>query len=144
MPSSRTSSLLTPDARRRRLIGLLFAWCLATGAPWDLVQVFAWGRMWTGHLQTQSASAALAATFSPEGLCGVCEVVQSAKQRSGEAEATPFATLLGKVLLLPALTEGVALAPDTASAPHRWSWLAGDTGLARAAPPVPPPRRNLA
>ncbi len=144
MPSSRTSRLLTPAARRRRLIGLLFAWCLATGAPWDLVQVFAWGRMWTGHLQTQSASAALAATFSPEGLCGVCEVVQSAKQGSGEGETAPFPALLGKVLLLPTLTEGVALAPDAAFAPHRWIWLVGDPGLARAAPPVPPPRRTLA
>ena len=44
---------------------LLFAWICANGALLDVVQVFAWGKMFSGYAKSMSVSAALKETFDP-------------------------------------------------------------------------------
>ncbi|WP_148218176.1 hypothetical protein [Opitutus terrae] len=123
-----------------RVFLLLCSWFIATGAHWDVVQVAAWGRMWIENARTQSSTAALARTFSPEGMCEVCHVVQAAKHAERENSAVP-----------PTLTEKAPLLLLDASvvvitAPTVLCWL--DAAPTRAEsrtvrPPVPPPRRGI-
>ena len=128
---------------RRRVLWLLLGWCLATGAPWDLVQVFAWGRMWTGHLQTRSPVAALAATFDPQEICGICEVVQTARS-AAEGRETPLPAAAEKSPLLPVpekdspLVEPAARTVESLRPGHLES-----RGRTRNRPPLPPPRLGL-
>lgn len=139
MAASPASFRLTPPARRRRWLVLLFAWAFATGAPWDLVQVFAWGRMWMGHAQTQSVSAAIAATFSPEGLCGMCEAVQSART-AGDDNAAPLPLLSGAIPLVLSPPAVLRVQPPAAEVRALRPAEELEAGCGRAAPPVPPPR----
>lgn len=139
MAASPAGFRLTPPARRRRWLVLLFAWAFATGAPWDLVQVFAWGRMWVGHAQTQSVSEAIAATFSPEGLCGMCEAVQSART-AGDDNAVPLPLLSGAIPLVLTPPAVLRVRPPAAGARVLSPVEERAAGCGRAAPPVPPPR----
>ncbi len=123
------------------LILTLAAWLLATGSHWDLVQTFAWGRMIATYSQSMSFTKAVQKTFSVEGMCGLCEIVSTAKQQpSPDQDAAGAAgKSFGKILLV--------FAPDTAAplllAPSSPSWSPSDQTApppTRAAPPVPPPR----
>ncbi len=126
-----------PNPARLRLAALLFAWCVATGAAWDLVQIFAWGRMWVGHLQTRTPAAALSATFAPDGGCELCHAVAAAKEQTTD---TPAATP-DKLLLLPWPRSEAPLVRLLRPQPHRLPPFAAGQPHPRAEPPTPPPRR---
>ena len=122
---------------RLSLVLTLFAWLLATGSHWDLVQTFGWGRMIATYSQTMSLSEAIRLTFTPENMCGVCSAVATAKQQTND-DAIPGGKLDGKVLLVFAPTPDIVVAaPDFLSRSPSDRRIATTT---RAAPPVPPPR----
>lgn len=123
---------------RLSLILTLFAWLLATGSQWDVVQTFAWGRMFATNVQTLSLLKAADRTFSPEGRCELCCAVSAAKQQQENSATIPGGKIESKIFLLfePAPRPVVA-------APVFSPWSLSDPlapSLARSAPPVPPPR----
>ena len=117
----------------------LFAWLLATGSHWDLVQGLGWGRMIATYSQTMPLSEAIRLTFTPDNMCGVCDVVAAAKQAAAR-DAAPSALPAGSQKIV------LALAPASfvffAEMPAL-RWPAEDMlpdACARPAPPVEPPR----
>lgn len=124
--------------RRASLILTLTAWLLATGSHWDLVQTFAWARMFTGYAQTMTFSRALQKTFAPQSMCSLCHAVSAAKQDEAGTPAVP-AKSPGKILLVCAPRAVLALSP----APHCAGLIPASLAPAsaeRPAPPTPPPR----
>ncbi len=125
---------------RFRVSFILFAWFIATGGLWDVTQVVAWGRMFTGYVPAMSIRAAVEKTFIGE-MCGLCEVVQKGKQDQ-ERENAPAPENKSFVKLpvfgpLP-VSEPMhvpALAPLVFASIDLWP-----VGKGRAAPPLPPPR----
>jgi hypothetical protein len=118
----------------------LFAWLLATGSHWDLVQGLGWGRMIATYSQTMPLAEAIRLTFTPDNMCGVCEVVAAAKQAAATDSGTPSALPTGsqKIFLALAPAEVVIF-----SAPPATRWPAEDLlpdACARPAPPAEPPR----
>lgn len=69
--------------RRFPAILVLCAWLLASGAQWDLLQGFAWGRMIATYSRTMPLNEAVRLTFTPDNLCGLCAFVADAKTREG-------------------------------------------------------------
>lgn len=125
--------------RKVPLVLTLVAWLLATGAQWDLLQTFAWARMFSENARVLPLGAALARTFSPEGRCELCGVVSTAKQQQHDAEGSvPGGKVEGKVLLV---FQPAPLVREPASQVTPWTLsepLFASAG--RAAPPLPPPR----
>jgi hypothetical protein len=124
--------------QRLSLIFTLAAWLFATGSQWDLVQAFAWGRMFATNVQSMSVVEAAKLTFSPEGRCEICHAVSDAKQQQENSATVPGGKLDAKILL----AFEPAPAPVVA-APEFSPWSLSDplvSSLARSAPPVPPPR----
>jgi hypothetical protein len=125
--------------RRFALVLTLTAWLLATGSHWDLVQTFAYARMFADNARAFPMAAALERTFSPAGRCGICSAVDAAKSSADHANAPASADkLTGKIPLThePAARFIFALAPvpawpDSTPCP---------ASAERAAPPLPPPR----
>lgn len=68
--------------RRLSALFVLCAWLLASGAHWDLVQSFAWGRMIATYSQTMPLAEAVRLTFTADNLCGVCTIVADNHTRS--------------------------------------------------------------
>ncbi len=129
------------SGRRVRLVVLLFGWMLATGTILDVIQVFAWSRMWVDNVQTQSVGDAFARTFSEEGICPLCESVQAIKR--DQAEKYPFAVKLFErsPVILPQGIHFVLIVPDV---PELWPETMDDTGFAFGnCPPAPPPRIQM-
>jgi len=123
--------------RKISLIMTLSAWLLATGSHWDLVQTFAWGRMIAAYAQSMSLGDAIKKTFTAENLCGVCEVVNDAKQDQ-DASGAGAGKLDHKVQLAFAAAPIVVV-----SAPQGTPWRARDVlppAAVSTAPPTPPPR----
>ncbi len=123
---------------RLKISLVLFAWLLATGSQWDLLQTLAWGRMTVDNAQTMTLTEAVARTFSPDTLCPVCRAVAAAKQEQSGNSGVPSGGVEGKILIVfqPA---PMMLAPVQVSFP--WLENGGITpGASRAAPPLPPPR----
>ncbi len=123
--------------RNLSLLLTLSAWLLATGSHWDLVQTFAWGRMIAAYSQSMPLSEAIKRTFTAENLCGVCEVVNDAKQGqdatgagAGKLDAkVPLAFAAAPIVVMPAPEPGL--------------WLLADALPPRApsrVPPTPPPQ----
>ena len=118
---------------------ILFAWLLATGGQWHLVQSFAWGRMLVSYSKTMPLRAAVRLTFTPENMCGVCELVRVAQQQQHTQTALPAGTSLDAKALLafqpvPALILNAPVALPRSPADF-------DTpDSVRATPPAPPPR----
>ncbi|MSU73129.1 MAG: hypothetical protein EXS43_12440 [Opitutus sp.] len=124
--------------KKLSIVGLLVAWLCANGALLDVVQVFAWGRMFAGYAESMTVGAALSATFDPAKPCELCvSVAQTKDQQEKQAPAE----------LLRAKDHPLVLACDLPaaivfSAPNQ-EWPAGP---ALAPPgrndpvPVPPPR----
>ena len=115
---------------------LLAAWLLATGSPWDVLQLFAWSRMLVDNVTVMPLPAAIERTFSPAGMCDICQVVQAARQEArADAPAGAFVT---KAPLVFQHQDVVTMAPP------RGEWLPalepGMASVGRAAPPAPPPR----
>lgn len=121
--------------RKFSLIMTLSAWLLATGSHWDLVQTFAWGQMIASYSQSMPLAQAIRLTFTADNMCGVCEVVQDARQDP----ATPGAGTLDRKVQLAFEAVPVVLG----AVPEVEEWLDADrlpASLVRHAPPVPPPR----
>lgn len=109
---------------------------MATGSQWDLVQAYAWVRMTVDNSRTMSLTDAVKKTFDGE-MCGVCKVVNSAKQQENNA-TVPGGKPNTKIVLFFQPTEGVRL-----NAPDLEAWSFSDrafVSVARSAPPLPPPR----
>lgn len=126
--------------RQFSLVLTLAAWLLATGSHWDLVQTFAWGRMITTYSHSMPLLRAVEKTFSGDALCGVCEVVQGAKQQQDANGARVPGTKAPEKIFLVS-TPGVLV--YASPAPLCVGLVpAGSTLLSseRAAPPLPPPR----
>ncbi len=123
---------------RLRVIVVFCGWLLATGVQWDAVQVVAWARMWTQNLETETPLAALATTFSPDGMCSVCETVQAVKNDPAP-DALLLAKLVEKAPLVPVETSSVRLAPPTRQFSFQLHEDRCPEGVVRT-PPVPPPR----
>lgn len=124
--------------RRFPLILTLTAWLFATGSQWDIVQTFAWARMFSKNIQTRSLGAALARTFSVEGRCELCGAVTRAKQQQDNDAPAPGGKPEGKPLLIFQPIPVVVVA-----APEFAPWLLEQhrpLSADRAAPPLPPPR----
>lgn len=117
----------------------LFAWLLATGSHWDLVQGLGWGSMIATYSRTMPLAEAVRLTFTPDNMCGVCETVASAKQAADHSK-TPSAVPSGAhKIFLSLAPAGVAIF----SALPATRWSAEDMlpdACARPAPPVEPPR----
>jgi hypothetical protein len=86
--------------RQRFSLGVtLLAWFIASGSQWDVVQVFAWARMFVANTETLSLGDAVVRTFSPEARCGLCNAVSAAKQQR-DTPATPGPRLEDKAFLV--------------------------------------------
>ena len=117
----------------------LFAWLLATGSHWDLVQGLGWGRMIATYSRTMPLAEAVRLTFTPDNMCGVCEAVATAKKASDDA-GTPSAIPAGAQKIFLALAPAGVVIFAALPAPR---WSAEDRlpdACARPAPPVEPPR----
>jgi|SRR5580698_10202927 hypothetical protein len=126
---------------RLQLCALLLAWFMVTGSQWDLVQVFAWGRMFANYSRTMPLASALQLTFQPGNMCSMCKMVKAAKQQQEQSPATA-GKVAGKILLVFEPVPQVVVA-----CPSFLSWSLSDrilAGFQRAAPPVPPPRGLVA
>jgi hypothetical protein len=116
---------------------MLTAWLLATGSHWDVVQVFAWGRMFAQNVRVLPALDAAELTFSPTRLCKLCQVVRDAKQdRPGES--APAGKILTKEPVVFLARTQVVIAAPTSS-----PWIVTEVApmaCDRTPPPTPPPR----
>ena len=129
--------------RRFFTVSVLFAWLLASGAQWDLLQGFAWGRMIATYSRTMPLNEAVRLAFTPENLCGLCKMVAEARTLSdidhGAGDKTPAdAVAKAKAPIAPApehlFVFQVLPAP---SWPQENFW---PEACARPAPPAEPPR----
>lgn len=118
--------------------GLFLAWLCANGALLDVVQVFAWTRMFTTYAQAAPLSVALRQTFDPTKACELCQDVASARDDLGRKNLPPVDGGSEKQLLLAnhVFAEIILNAPAdgwpavlTTAAPSRSERV-----------PVPPPR----
>jgi hypothetical protein len=126
--------------QRLQLSALLLAWLMATGSQWDLVQVFAWSRMFVNNSQTMPLASALRMTFQPDHMCSVCKMVRAAKQQEQSPVAPSKA--LGKILLVFAPAPVVVIASVSSD---QWPMKSKSMCSAeRSAPPIPPPRSHSA
>lgn len=129
--------------RRLTTFFVLCAWLLASGAHWDVVQSFAWGRMIATYSRTMPLDQAVRLTFSADNLCGICTFVADAKTRVSDetspAGTAPDAPVAAAKLFLALPPEHVFVFRSV-TAPE---WPADDFSLdacARPAPPTEPPR----
>jgi hypothetical protein len=122
--------------KRFQLLLVLLAWLMATGAQWDLVQVFGWGRMIVNHSRDMNLINAVKKTFDGE-MCSVCRAVTAAKQQENRT-TVPNGKFEGKIVLVYQPTAEVILTvPDSVTWAHcEWEPLSA----LRSAPPTPPPR----
>lgn len=130
--------------RRLPTFLVLFAWLLASGAQWDVLQSFAWGRMIATYSRTMPLDEAVRLTFTSENVCGVCVFVAEAKTRADSNRSADRA---------PASADSLAKAKAPLATPpeHLFVFQAlpapvwpqenfEPDACARPAPPVEPPR----
>jgi len=126
---------------RLRLGVALMAWFLAAGSHWELVQGFAWTKMFVGYLQDDySVGEALEMTFDPDNACSLCELVEQVRDDAPERE-TPDGKAKAK-------TPGKEPLFCQAEADFRFRVPASEWWSAHplmpeplpATPPTPPPR----
>lgn len=124
----------------RKFLHLTFlsAWLLASGGVWDIVQVVAWGRMFSHRLDTLPALEAARQTFLPGEKCNLCLAVEDGKKAQGESAGAAGTDFSSKVpLVIPAVTCVRVNPPDGVS---RVRLEAGYARSWREVPPLPPPR----
>ena len=127
--------------QRLQLIVVFFLCVTATGAQWDLLQSFAWGRMMMGYARAMPLSQAVARTFDGE-MCGLCRMVANAKKQEQPRSDFPSPKPETKIVFFFQPAPKVILA-----APFSAAWRPAVSSAlteARPAPPVPPPRRAAA
>lgn len=122
--------------RKLQILVVLSAWLLATGSQWDMLQVFAWGKMIATYSRTMSVKRAVVLTFTPSNLCEICQLVKTAKAQEDQARGT---------IKTPERPVVIQVEPTlVVSAPAVKAWLVcpdeRDGGCDRLAPPLPPPR----
>lgn len=122
--------------RHLSLFPLLFAWLLATGSQWDLVQTLAWGRMFTQYARTMPLSQAARLTFAPTNMCGMCKAVNAAQHENDRNK--PELKAPGKILLalVPAPMFVLAMPAPGRTLTATRALVSADP----SAPPSPPPR----
>ena len=127
--------------RKASLLLTLTAWFFTTGSQWDVVQTYAWARMFTTYAQSMPLLEAAQKTFSGEELCDVCEVVQDARQddqNESKSSGAAGTKALGKMpMVVPQDTLFVLRHPSSALGHPASAFL---PGTPRATPPTPPPR----
>ncbi|HVW19686.1 MAG TPA: hypothetical protein VHC86_00580 [Opitutaceae bacterium] len=126
---------------RLRLAALLLAWLCASGAALDVVQVFAWGRMFAGYARHESLAAAACETFDPAKPCALCRAVAKARDETKGSQPAVPAAGADRLLLVCERPAPVVLIPFRPvwaeirrEAPVSWS----------VSVPVPPPRAAAA
>lgn len=125
-------------SRQGSLILTLTAWLFATGSHWDIVQTFAWGKMFATYAQSMSYTDAAKLTFSATNLCNVCEVVSDAKQHDASDTPGPASSGTQKILLALNPANSIFLPrPDLERWPEHQDRVPPPRGQH---PPVPPPR----
>jgi len=129
--------------RRFFTLTVLFAWLLASGAQWDLLQGFAWGRMIATYSRTMPLGEAVRLTFTPENVCDVCVFVAEAKTRSDDRSGGPGQTpadavAKAKAPLAPAPEHAFVFAVLPAPIWPRETFR--PDARARPTPPTEPPR----
>ena len=124
--------------RRTLAIASLFvAWICANGAVWDVVQIFAWARMFTGYTQTQTVTAAIEETFDGSKPCPICRAVAKAKEAAHKQAPQSVERSAEKLLLACEFPEKLLIGPSA----DGWPDAAVRSGPVRIEPvPVPPPR----
>ena len=123
--------------RRIAIFPLVLAWVCANGAIWDVVQVFAWGKMFAGYTQTMSLGAALRETFEPSKACEMCSGIATAREAAKEQAPVVADRAAEKIIL--ALDAPAPLLFDQDHAD--WPMIpAGDARVRAERVPVPPPR----
>ena len=120
--------------RTLQVLTLCLAWLCANGALWDVVQVFAWGKMVHDYSQVMPLAQAITKTFDGSAPCEICTVVDDAKQSQ---PAQQVERSQEKILLACQVPEEFfVIAPDFA-----WPGGVDAAGLIRTERvPVPPPR----
>ncbi len=116
---------------------LACAWLCANGSVWDVVQIVAWGRMFSGYAETMTVSAALKETFNPAKPCKLCVRVNQGKAQTRQQLPAPAERDATKMVLMLDATP----APVFANDPGRWLSATFEILDERTDPvPVPPPR----
>ena len=117
---------------------LLFAWICANGALLDVVQVFAWGKMFSGYSKNMSVAAALKETFDPAKPCEMCIGVATAKEDLGQKNLpVSVEQNSGKLVLALQASPTFVLV----NVPDAWpSERACTIPIRSESVPVPPPR----
>jgi hypothetical protein len=116
---------------------LVVAWLCANGAFLDVVQVFAWGRMFVGYARTLSIAEAAVQTLDPDKPCPICLAVRRAREAEQHQQSAAVPIAVVKTLLAPVQNEPFIFPlirpewPD-ANSVMMVSWL--------PPVPVPPPR----
>ena len=127
--------------QRGQISIVLFLCIIATGAQWDLLQAFAWGRMMANHSRTMPLAKAVTKTFDGE-MCPICRMVANAKQQERSRSAVPEVKIGSKILLFFQAAPKVIV-----EAPRSVAWCPSEAPVMtvdRPAPPLPPPRAALA
>ncbi len=120
-----------------RISAGLFLGCLTTGAQWDLLQVFAWGRMIANYSHNEDLGSAIGDTFSGR-MCSICRMVAKAHQQERSRAPMPSLERENKVLFFFEAAPVVAV-----KTPLELAWRPTEARIlsqGRAMPPVPPPR----
>jgi hypothetical protein len=118
---------------------MLAAWLCANGAALDVVQAFAWARMFTGYARTAPLACAAAETFDPGKPCPLCQAVQKARE-SGARQ--PAAAPVERITLLICQRADVVLTRPPA---REWPEMSPPFAPAWRQPvSVPPPKLRLA
>ena len=126
--------------RRLLLVLTLSAWLLATGSPWDLVQTFAWGRMFATYSQAMPLLSAVKKTFSGDALCGICEAVQDARQHQDASGAKLPGTKTPEKILFVSTPRALVFASPAALRTGLVPDVSAPLSAERPTPPLPPPR----
>jgi hypothetical protein len=82
------------------ILAMLVAWSVAAGGQWEMLQVFAWAKMFSGYTQTMSLADSWRATFEPENRCPYCMLADAGKQRQENSPAAPTSDSVVKFLLV--------------------------------------------
>lgn len=118
---------------------LVIAWLCANGAPWDALQVVAWGRMFAQYVTGTDAMHALEKTFDVNHPCALCNAVTAAKDTARSQLPRDAALGDGGEKLLFVSDAAPSVLPS--ARPFAWPHPAADEGGMRdETVPVPPPR----
>lgn len=118
-------------------LALVFAWLCANGALLDVVQVFAWAKMFSGNAETMSVGAALQKTFDPKHRCKMCLGVTAAKKSTQEHQPRAAEQSAEKFLLALHRSAPLVIGKTPGAWPAVLPWAAPSR---TDAVPVPPPR----